>query len=67
MTIHNIAATMFLISASAHVVMNWKIILKFLVTRTTTHMKLRKESVIAAIAVVVVIGLAVSHVFHVGR
>ena len=66
MTIHNTAAIIFLISVSTHLVMSWKAILRYLVSKTAEYLKFRKEALVAAIAVVAIVGLAASHVLHVG-
>jgi hypothetical protein len=66
MTIHNTAAIIFLSSMSVHLAMNWRGILRYIISGSTGYMMLRREAMAAAIAVVGIVGLALSHVFHVG-
>ena len=65
MSVHNLAAIIFLISCIIHIIFNRNTILKYLSAKTDEYLKLRKEFLIAFIIVFGIVGLFTIHVFHV--
>ena len=67
MALHNMSAFLFLIAAAIHLGMNWKAMSQHLTSRAAEFRGLRREAVLAALIVTVIIVLFASHAFHVQR
>lgn len=63
MTIHNVAAILFIIFAILHISYNWRVLINYLKKVKETFIS--KEAIVAITLVIVVIGLFASHAFHV--
>ncbi len=63
MSVHNMAATLFCLSAVAHVALNWRALAYY--TRKAAGVLLSKEALTAVVLVIGIVGLFVSHAFHV--
>ncbi len=64
MSIHNMAAVLFVIFSLLHIIYNWRAFTAHI--RNAATKVIRKETLIAIIVVCGVIGLFASHVLHVG-
>jgi Na+/melibiose symporter-like transporter len=64
MTVHNIAAIIFLITCVLHIIVNRKALTKYLLQKTAEFSSFKKEALIALVLVLGIIGLVSMHVFH---
>ncbi len=64
MSVHNMAATLFCLSAIAHIILNRRALLLY--AHKAAGVMLSKEALAAAGLVVAIVGLFASHAFHVG-
>ena len=63
MSVHNMAAILFVIFAIFHILYNWKALMNYI--KKTKEMFVSKEAVTAIALVIVIVGLFASHAFHV--
>lgn len=63
MSIHNMSALLFTISALIHIILNWRSLVNYIKRAKTNTIK--KEAIFAFILIVVIVGLFSSHVFHI--
>jgi hypothetical protein len=66
MVTHNTAAIIFLVSVAIHVVLNRKLMLRYIVSKTNEYLAYRKEFVTAAVIVTGLILLIGTHPLHIG-
>jgi hypothetical protein len=67
MTIHNTSSVIFIIALIIHLVLNWKAIINYMLTKTKEYVKFKKELLVALIIVLGLVGLFTSHVFHLNK
>ena len=67
MALHNISALLFLVAAAFHLGLNRKAIAQYLVSKAAEYRTVRKEAVIVALVVTMIIVFFASHAFHVQR
>jgi hypothetical protein len=63
MTMHNTSAILFVIFAIIHITFNWRALFAYVKQKGAIFIK--KEGILAAIVVILVVSLLSSHVFHV--
>ena len=63
MAVHNMAATLFVLASAAHIVLNWKPLVRH--CRKSAQMMLTKEAGAALAVVLGVVGLFAGHALHV--
>ena len=67
MALHNISALLFLVAAAFHLGLNRKAMAQYLVSKAAEYRTVRKEAVIVALVVTMIIVFFASHAFHVQR
>ncbi|MBA4320334.1 MAG: hypothetical protein C0412_18205 [Flavobacterium sp.] len=65
MSVHNLSAIIFLCACMLHLVANRKSLAKYLSAKTTEYSGFKRESVLALIIVLGIVGLFSIHAFHV--
>ena len=65
MTIHNSCSFIFVVSAAIHIVFNSKLLLRYMQSKTSEYLILKKELAISLLAVIGLVLLLVLHVLHV--
>lgn len=65
MSVHNLSAIIFLCACMLHLVVNRKVLIKYISEKTTQYSRFKRESVLALIIVLGIVGLFSIHVFHV--
>jgi hypothetical protein len=65
MSVHNVSAIIFIISALIHLSLNRVALMKYITTKTSEYFRFRKEMIIALTSVLIIVGLISSHVFHI--
>lgn len=65
MSVHNMAATIFVVATILHLTLNWNAFLKYMVEKTTEYLTFKREMLISLVAVIVVIGIFSSHALHI--
>jgi hypothetical protein len=63
MSVHNMSAALFTLSALTHVSLHWRTLTHY--AKKAQTMVLSKEAVLAAVLITTVVGLFASHAFHV--
>jgi hypothetical protein len=63
MAVHNMAATLFAFASAAHIVLNWKPLMRH--SRKAAQMVLTKEAGAAIVVVLGLVGLFAGHALHV--
>ena len=63
MSVHNVAAILFTLSAITHIVTNWRALLHY--AKRVQGVVVSKEAALAALLVLGVVGLIAAHAFHV--
>lgn len=66
MAAHNAAALIFLPSAIMHLVLNWKAIVRYMLSKAKAYLPLKREAVIAAGVTILFVLLIGLHPFHLG-
>jgi hypothetical protein len=66
MAAHGAAALIFLASAVIHLILNWKAIARYMLSKAKASLPLKKEAVIAACLTILIVLLVGSHPFHLG-
>ena len=64
MTVHNVAAILFIIFATIHISYNRRVLIQY--TKKARDLFLSKEAVAAFVLVILLVGLFSLHVFHAG-
>lgn len=67
MSVHNMAATIFVLATILHLIMNWKVLSRYMVEKKAEFFTFKREMIIALVVVIVLVGLFSSHAFHVHR
>ena len=65
MSVHNLAAIIFLTTTIIHLATNRKAIAKYIVSKTTEYTRFKREALIAMLLVIGIVGLFAMHAFHV--
>jgi hypothetical protein len=65
MSIHNMSALIFLIAVVLHLILNWNALIKYIATKTSEYFHFKKEMIVAAGTIAVIVGLFSSHAFHI--
>jgi len=61
MTMHNIAALLFLIAAVVHVILNWKVLTHYVNAKVGEYMRFKRELLIAVLGVSALVLFGASH------
>lgn len=64
MSVHNMAATIFLAATVIHLVLNWRALSKYMVEKTLEFFSLKREMITAFLLVVIIVGVFSSHALH---
>ncbi len=64
MSVHNMAATIFIVATITHLVLNWKALSRYMVEKTVEFFTFKREMIIAVLVVVVIVGIFSSHALH---
>jgi hypothetical protein len=65
MSVHNLAAAIFLITCVLHLIANRKALAKYLANKTSEYFHLKREALIALVFVFGLVGFFAIHAFHV--
>ena len=65
MSVHNLAAIIFLVTCLLHLFANRKALLKYMSEKTIQYSRFKREAVIALLIVFVIVGMFSMHAFHV--
>ena len=65
MSVHNISSIIFLCGCFIHLSLNWRVLTKYMASRTADYIRFKKEMIVALILVLGIVGLFSLHVFHV--
>ncbi len=65
MSVHNMAATVFVIATVLHLVWNWTALTKYIIDKQREFFSFKREMLIALFVVVLLVGLFSSHALHV--
>lgn len=65
MSVHNMAATIFVIATILHLTLNWNALIKYMVEKSAEYFKFKREMLISLAIVFVVIGIFSSHALHI--
>ncbi len=65
MSVHNMAATIFVIAAITHLALNWKALSRYMVEKTVELFAFKREMIIGLVVVIILVGIFSSHAFHV--
>jgi len=63
MSVHNMAALLFILFIVIHLVYNWRLLIHYV--EKIQGIRIRKEAVLAILLVLVIVGMFSSHVFHI--
>ncbi len=64
MSVHNMAATIFVVATLLHLALNWKALSKYMVEKTIEFFTFKREMIIAFVVVIFIVGLFSSHALH---
>lgn len=67
MSVHNMAATIFVVATVLHLTLNWNALKKYMVEKTAELISFKREMIIAFFVVVLVVGVFSSHALHIHR
>ncbi len=65
MSVHNVSGILFILFSILHITFNWKALMHYVKKNKETLIS--KESLIAFLLVVIIVGLFSTHAFHVGK
>jgi hypothetical protein len=65
MTMHNTGSVLFVAAAAAHLILNWKVMTRYLSARAGEYLQFKRELLIAVVGVSGLVLLAASHALHV--
>ncbi len=64
MTMHNTASLLFLAAAVVHVILNWKVLIRYMSARVGEYVQFKRELLIAVLGVSGLVLFAASHALH---
>ncbi len=65
MSVHNLAAIIFLTTTVIHLLTNRRALIKYIAAKTNEYTKFKKEALYALLFVIGIVGLFAMHAFHV--
>jgi hypothetical protein len=65
MSIHNVAACVFVIATVIHLILNWSALTRYILSKTSESFAFKREMIIALFVVMIVVGFFSSHPLHI--